>query len=140
MNVIGVKVSGLLVAIALVGCGPRMVIEPPALPKEAITFQAGYTETFDRVLRALDAEGYDVVIADRQRGYIETRPRTLAKPEGGGPFEYQTYLIVRVGGGWRESWATVRSLVLPGYPKERQQLIDRLQGGKSPPPPEGETP
>jgi hypothetical protein len=115
---------GLLVA----ACGPRMVGEPP-VPADAVTFRMSYHKTFDRVLRTLEDARYDVVIADRDRGYIETRPRAVAPPDGpGGPFEYQSYVVIRIGGGWRQSWAVVRLLVLPSYPKEREQLIDQLRG------------
>jgi hypothetical protein len=111
-------------------CVPRYLDGPSQLPEDAIRFQMSYPQTFDRIVRTLLDDGYTITVADRERGVIETRPRELkGAGELGGPFEYRTFLSIRVGGGWRDSWALVHVLLVPSYPKERERVIEQLKQG-----------
>ncbi|MBI3622294.1 MAG: hypothetical protein HY208_08930 [Nitrospirae bacterium] len=115
---------------ALAACAPRYLDASPKLPEEALRFQAGYPQTFDRIVRTLEEDGYAITVADRERGVIETRPRLVKGDDApGGPFDYRTFLSIRVGGGWRDSWAVVHVLLVPGYPRERERVIQHLQEG-----------
>lgn len=122
--------AGLLVA----ACASPYYRAPPQLPENAVRFQVGYPKTFSRIVQTLQDEGFEIAAADRERGIIETRPRELkASATPGGPFEYRTIVSIRVGGGWRSSWAAVNVLLVPSYPKEQERLIERLkQGVQSP--------
>jgi len=115
-------------------CAPRYANGPPKLPDDAIRFQLSYSKAFDRIVQTLEEGGYDLVVADRENGIIETRPRVLkgdAAP--GGPFDYRTFLSIRVGAGWRDAWAVVHLLLVPGYPKEQERVLQQLQEGLSRP-------
>ncbi len=136
---IGGRFNGGIVRLALIGavvmmvtaaCAPRYLEAPARLPEGAIRFQMSYPQAFDRIVRTLQRDGYDITVADRESGAIETRPRELKVPtEPGGPFDYRTFLSIRVGGGWRDSWAVVHVLLVPGYPKERERVMQQLQEG-----------
>lgn len=119
-----------VMAVASAACAP-VYVQPPRLPEDAITFRMGYPRAFDLILRTLEADGYEIAVADRERGFIETRPKAV-KPAPAGDFDHKTFVTIRVGGGWRESWAVVNLVVLSGYPKERERLIERLQGERKP--------
>jgi hypothetical protein len=109
-------------------CAPMPRGEPPPLPEHTITFYTSYNASFDRILRTLRGDGYDIAVADREAGIIQTRPKALAREEtNGGPLEYRTFFLIMVRGSWRESLATVDLVVLPSYPKERDTVIKQLE-------------
>jgi len=113
---------------------PYYYYEAPPVPENAIRFQVGYPKAFDRIVQTLQNDGFEVVAADREHGIIQTRPRKLKAMEGANsPFEYQTVVSIRVGGGWNSSWAAVNVMLVPSYPKEEERVIEKLkQGMKSP--------
>jgi hypothetical protein len=131
--------AGIWVTVAMAGllvtaCVSPYYMEPPQLPENAVRFQVGYPQTFDRIVQTLQNDGFKIAAADRERGIIETQPRELkASATPGGPFEYQTVVSIRVGGSRQSAWATVQVLLVPSYPKEQDRIIEQLkQGVKSP--------
>jgi len=121
---------GALVMVLAAACAPRYRDTSPPLPEDTLRFQTSYHKTFDRIVRTLQDDGYAIIVADRDLGVIETRPRLLKGDESqGGQFDYRTFLSIRVGGGWSDSWAIVHVLLVPGYPKERERVLQELQEG-----------
>jgi hypothetical protein len=119
-------VTGLLVA----ACASPYYLQAPPVPENAIRFQAGYPQVFDRIVRTLEADGFELATADREHGVVETRPRELkAAASSAGPFEYQTVVSIRVGGTRNSAWATVQVLLVPSYPKEQDRIIEQLKRG-----------
>lgn len=119
-------VTGLMVA----ACVSPYYYQPPPVPQNAIRFQAGYPQVFDRIVRTLQADGFELVTADQEHGIVETRPRELkAAASPSGPFEYQTVVSIRVGGSRNSAWATVQVLLVPSYPKEQDRIIEELKRG-----------
>ena len=120
-------IAGVSLLLAACAPGPRFGALPP-VPDHAVTFDVGYNQAFDRIVRTLREAGYHMAIADHRSGVIETRPRPLSdQASTGGPFEYQTFFSIRVRGGWSSSWALVNLLVLPTYPEERERMIEKLK-------------
>jgi hypothetical protein len=125
-----VAVIGVLGGVVAAACVPRYAMESPQLPENAVKFQVGYPQAFDRIVRTLETDGFEIALVDRERGIIETRPRELkASAAPGGPFEYRTVVSIRVGGGWNSSWATVHVVLVPNYPKEENRVIEQLKQG-----------
>jgi len=126
----GVALAGLLAA----SCYSPYYYAAPPVPENAIRFQVGYPKAFDRIVQTLQNDGFEIAAADREHGFIETRPRKLKAAEGANsPFEYQTVVSIRAGGGWNSSWATVNVMLVPSYPKEQERVIEKLEHGvKSP--------
>jgi hypothetical protein len=119
-------VTGLLVA----GCVYPYYYQAPPVPENAIRFQAGYPQVFDRIVRTLEADGFVLATTDQEHGIVETRPRELkAAATPSGPFEYQTVVSIRVGGTRNSAWATVQVLLVPSYPKEQDRIIEQLKRG-----------
>ena len=128
-------VAGMVAA----SCASPYYYEAPPVPENAVRFQVGYPKAFDRIVRTLENDGFEVAAADREHGVIETRPRELKASEGaGGPFEYRTVVSIRVGGGWNSSWAAVNVMLVPSYPKEQERVIEKLKQGVKSPAGEGE--
>lgn len=102
--------------------------EPIDVPKEAVMFQYGYETAFDRTIRALEAEGYEVAIADRRSGIIQTHPKTLNVAAEGSPVQYRGVYMVRLDGDSERSWGVIRFALLPELPEEREKLVRALEG------------
>ncbi|MBI3802661.1 MAG: hypothetical protein HY282_02735 [Nitrospirae bacterium] len=102
--------------------------EPEELPKDAVMFPFGYSTAFDRIGDALEAEGYDIAIADKQAGLIQTNLKDLAIAPEGSKLQYHGFYRVHVDGDRDRSWALIQFLVMPELPGEREKLISRIQG------------
>ena len=125
----GVTLAGLLAA----SCYSPYYYSAPPVPENAIRFQVGYPKAFDRIIQTLQNDGFEIAAADREHGFIETRPRKLKAAEGANsPFEYQTVVSIRAGGGWNSSWAAVNVMLVPSYPKEQERVIEKLKQGVAP--------
>jgi len=131
-----IRRMGTWVVVAMAGMmaaacySPYYYQPPPPVPENAVRFQVGYPKAFDRIVQTLQNDGFEIAAADREHGVIETKPRELKASAGpGGPFEYRTVVSIRVGGGWNSSWATVNVLLVPGYPKEQERVIEQLKEG-----------
>ena len=103
--------------------------EPPVeFPKEAVMFQYGYSTAFDKTVQALEAEGYELAIADRENGIIQTHPKVLGLASEGSPVEYRGVYMIRLDGDSARSWGVIRFALLPELPGEREKLVRALQG------------
>jgi hypothetical protein len=111
---------------ALAGCvqAPGMV-ESQQAPRDVIDLRLGYPEAFDRVVKALEREGYEIEAADERVGLIRTAPK---EREGSGGVAYKTAVIVRMGGTDRESWLAVDHVAIPTFPEEERKIEDALKG------------
>lgn len=130
MRRIGLWVVATMTWMMAAACYSPYYYEPPPMPENAIRFQVGYPKAFDRIVKTLQTDGFEIAAADHEHGVIETKPRELKSAAGpGGPFEYRTVVSVRVGGGWNSSWAVVNVLLVPSYPKEQERVIEELKQG-----------
>lgn len=111
--------------VALAGCVQSPTMAESSAPRDVIDLRLGYPEAFDRVVRALEREGYEVEVADERVGMIRTAPKSH---EGGGGISYKTAVIVRMGGTDRESWLAVDHVAIPTFPEEEQKIKDMLKG------------
>lgn len=118
-----------------VGCAskPERREPPPDFPRDAVMFQYGFNEAFERIVRALETQGYQVAFADRRSGRIETYPKEMTEVAQGA-VQYRGVYMIRVDGDDDRSWGIIRFALLPELPGEREKLIGALQG--TPPPPE----
>jgi len=89
-----------------------------------IDLRLGYSEAFDRVVRFLEKEGYEVQ-ADARTGLIRTVPKTR---EGSDGVSYKVAVVVRMGGNDRQSWLTVDQIAIPTFPDDEKRLKDALKG------------
>ncbi len=112
-------------------------MEPSDLPKEAVMFQFGYLAAFERMVNALEAEGYNVVIADQRAGFIQTELKEISvasdsvgseAANGEAKLKYRGFYRIRLEGGRDRSWALIQFLVVPELPGEQKKLIRRIQG------------
>jgi hypothetical protein len=119
---------GILLVLGVAGCaGPRAEqMDRPSLPKEAVLYEAGARQTFDRIVKTLEKNGYETEIADRQAGFIKTRPRDL-DIKGEGQMEYKGFYVVRVGPRREGSFAVINFIVVPDLPRERENLLKQLE-------------
>ena len=95
-------------------------------------FQFGYPTAFDKTTQALEADGYEVAIADRRTGIIQTHPKPLAVMSEGSPVQYRGVYMIRLEGDSSRSWGVIRFALLPELPEERAKLVRALQGEESP--------
>ncbi|MFZ5862182.1 MAG: hypothetical protein ACOYXR_04985 [Nitrospirota bacterium] len=112
-------------AFALAGCVESPVMMGPRSAHEVIDLHLAYPEAFDRVVRALEREGYEIEAADERFGLIRTAPTVR---EGAGGVSYQTAVIVRMGGTDHESWLAVDHVAVPTFPDEERKIEDVLKG------------
>lgn len=124
-----------LLILLLTGCatGPERREPPTDFPKDAVMFQFGYPTAFDRIIDALEAEGYDIAIADERAGFIQTHPKNIDLAQGDA-LQYRGFYRIQIDGDRDRSWAMIQFLVLPELPGEREKLINRIQGGTPPTP------
>jgi hypothetical protein len=99
--------------------------EPSQPSADVIDLQIGYAEAFDRVVDALEREGYEIETADERVGLIRTTPK---KREGAGGVSYKVAVIVRMGGTARESWLAVDQIAIPTFPEDERKIKDALKG------------
>ncbi|MBI3607885.1 MAG: hypothetical protein HY207_07955 [Nitrospirae bacterium] len=83
-----------------------------------------YSEAFDRVVRLLEKEGYEVQ-ADERTGLIRTVPKTRAGSDG---VSYKVGVVVRMGGTDRESWLTVDQIAVPTFPDDERRIKELVKG------------
>jgi hypothetical protein len=114
-----------VVVLALSGCVGSPVVADPRSAHEVIDVRLGYPEAFDRVVRALEREGYEIEVADERVGLIRTAPKSH---DGAGGVSYKTAVIVRMGGTDRESWLAVDHVAIPTFPDEERKINDMLKG------------
>lgn len=114
--------------LAACATGPERKEPPEDFPKEAVMFQFGYSTAFDRLVGALEAEGYDIAVADERAGFIQTDPKEIRVAPQDGGLQYRGLYRIQVDGGRDRSWALVQFLVVPELPGEREKLINRVQG------------
>ena len=116
----------LVIVVALMGCvASPMVDQPDRSVADVIDLRIGYPEAFDRVVKALEREGYEIETADERVGLIRTTPK---KREGAGGVSYKVAVIVRMGGTGRESWLAVDQVAIPTFPEDERKLKDLLKG------------
>jgi hypothetical protein len=107
--------------------------EPPMdFPKEAVMFPFGYPTAFDKTIDALEADGYELAIADRRAGVIQTHPKTMDLAPEGSPIQYRGVYMIRLDGDSDRSWGVIRFALLPELPSEREKLVKALQGEEAP--------
>jgi hypothetical protein len=111
--------------VALAGCVQSPGMVESQAPRDVIDLRLGYPEAFDRVVKALEREGYEIDVADERMGMIRTAPKAH---DGSGGVSYKTVVIVRMGGTDRESWLAVDHLAIPTFPAEEQKIEDVLKG------------
>ncbi len=63
--------------LAACATGPEQREPPEDFSKDAVMFKFGYSTAFDRIKEALEAEGYDIAVADQRAGFIQTHPKDL---------------------------------------------------------------
>lgn len=112
----------------------RMEAAPEDLPKEAVMFQFGYPTAFGRIVDALEAEGYDVAVADERAGFIQTYPKKVDVATKDPNLQYRGLYRIQVDGDRNRSWALIQFMLVPEFPGEREKLLDRIQGGTPPTP------
>jgi hypothetical protein len=115
----------LVVVVALIGCAQSpTVVAPSRAAADVIDLQLGYPEAFDRVIRTLEREGYEIEVADERVGLIRTMPKTR---EGAG-VSYKVAVIVRMGGTDRESWVAVDQVAIPTFPDDERRIKELFKG------------
>ncbi len=114
-----------VVVLALAGCVESPVMTESRAPREVIDVRLGYPEAFDRVVKALEREGYEIEVADERVGLIRTAPKSH---DGAGGVSYKTAVIVRMGGTDRDSWLAVDHVAIPTFPDEERKINDVLKG------------
>lgn len=113
-------------AVTIAGCvASPMAAHPDRSEADVIDLRIGYPEAFDRVVKALEREGYEIETADERVGLIRTTPKSR---EGAGGVSYKVAVIVRMGGTGRESWLAVDQVAIPTFPEEERKLKDLLKG------------
>ena len=91
---------------------------------DVIDLRMSYQKAFDRVVRLLEKEGYEVK-ADERTGLIQTVPKLR---EGSDGVSYKIGVVVRMGGNDRESWLAVDQIAIPTFPDDEKRLKDALKG------------
>jgi hypothetical protein len=119
-------VGGAVVALMAVGCAQSPPTMEHQRPVDVIDLRIGYPEAFDRVIKALKGEGYEIEVADERVGVIRTVPKAHQGTEGG--VSYETVVMVRMGGTDRESWLSADYVAIPSFPDEERKLQDLLKG------------
>ncbi|MEO5658034.1 MAG: hypothetical protein ABIO65_07030 [Nitrospiria bacterium] len=116
-----------LVLLSLAACvqSPSRMATQPREAGEVIDLRIGYPEAFDRVVRALEREGYEIDAADERVGVIRTVPKAR---EGAGGVAYKVAVMVRMGGTDRESWLAVDQVAIPTFPEDEKRLKEILKG------------
>ena len=126
-RVVGIAFFFLFSACAV---APEMKEPPPEFSKDAVMFQFSYATAFDKIVQALESEGYDIAIADERAGVIQTHPKELAVAPEGSPVKYRGLYMVQVDGDSRRSWAMIRFVLVPELPGEKEKLIQKIEGEK----------
>lgn len=124
LTVINGVMAGLLV-MGLNACAERPMSTEPRMPEDVIELRIGYPQAFDRVVQALEREGYEIDAADERVGLIRTVPKS--RPGAGG-VAYKVAVIVRMGGTDRESWMAVDQMAIPSFPEDEERLKETLKG------------
>lgn len=116
-----------LILISLAACvqSPSRMATQPREAGEVIDLRIGYPEAFDRVVRALEREGYEIDAADERVGVIRTVPKAR---ESAGGVAYKVVVMVRMGGTDRESWLAVDQVAIPTFPEDEKRLKEVLKG------------
>jgi hypothetical protein len=118
----------LLLLLTACATGPERREPPEDFPKDAVMFQFGYSAAFDRIVGALEAEGYDIAIADERAGFIQTHPKEINVTPSEPGLQYRGLYRIQADGDRDRSWALIQFLVVPEMPGEREKLINRIQG------------
>lgn len=118
----------LLFLLTACATGPERREPPEDFPKDAVMFQFGYSAAFDRIVSALEAEGYDIAVADERAGFIQTHPKEINITPAEPGLQYRGLYRIQVDGGRDRSWALIQFLVVPELPGEREKLVNRIQG------------
>lgn len=124
LKVLNGVMAGLL-AVGLSACAERPMSTEPRMPEDVIELRIGYPQAFDRVVQALEREGYEIDAADERVGLIRTVPKS--RPGAGG-VAYKVAVIVRMGGTDRESWMAVDQMAIPSFPEDEERLKETLKG------------
>lgn len=121
-----------IVFLLLTACatGPERRETPQDFPKEAVMFQFGYPTAFDRIVNALEAEGYEVAVADERAGFIQTHPKDVNVTPEDPNLQYRGLYRIQVDGDRDRSWALIQFMVVPEMPGEREKLVNRIQGAQ----------
>ncbi len=126
------KKAILFIFLLLTACatGPERRETPQDFPKEAVMFQFGYPAAFDRIVNALEAEGYEVAVADERAGFIQTHPKNVNVTPEDPNLQYRGLYRIQVDGDRDRSWALIQFMVVPEMPGEREKLVNRIQGAQ----------
>ncbi|MFZ5875398.1 MAG: hypothetical protein ACOYXU_03205 [Nitrospirota bacterium] len=119
-------VAACAAAVALAGCAQSSPMMEPGAPRDVIDLRLPYPEAFDRAVKALEGQGYEIDVADERVGMIRTAPKTREGTADG--VTYTTVVIVRMGGTDRESWLAVDHLTIPSFPDQERKTKDLLKG------------
>ncbi|HZR45073.1 MAG TPA: hypothetical protein VFA47_00100 [Candidatus Manganitrophaceae bacterium] len=121
-----------LLLLAACATAPEMKEPPVDYPKEAVMFREGYQTVFDKTVHALEGDGYEIAVADRQAGIIQTHPKVLNIAPEGSQIQYRGVYMIRLDGDSGRSWGVIRFALLPELPGERENLVKALQGEEAP--------
>ncbi len=117
--------SSAVLGLVLLGCVQGQGVYQSSRPTaDVIELRLGYSEVFDRVVRLLEKEGYEVQ-ADERTGLIRTVPKTRKGSDG---VSYKVGVVVRMGGNDRESWLTVDQMAVPTFPEDEKRLKELVKG------------
>jgi len=116
--------SSAVLGLVLLGCVERQGVYESSRPSaDVIELRLSYPEAFDRVVRLLEKEGYEVQ-ADERTGLIRTAPKVR---EGSDGVSYKVGVVVRMGGTDSESWLTVDQIAVPTFPEDEKRLKNALK-------------
>lgn len=96
------------------------------LPEDAVLYISDASVVFDRMISALEKNGYEIEIIDRAAGYIQTRPKDI-DIQGNAALHYKGFYVIRVGPRRDGAFAVIRFAVVPELPKERDKLMLLLE-------------
>jgi|GEM_PF-2908595 len=127
------RLVGLILLSTAVSCAPSPMVppEPPPLPKDAVFFKEAPRVLFDRIVRTLQKDGYEVE-ADRPRLFVQTQPREL-NGVSSGPLHFEGFFVVEVIPRRGGSSALIHFVVEPQLPGEREKLLKQLKPMEQPP-------
>ncbi len=116
--------AAVLILAVISGC----VTAPPLAPpdEEAVRVRLPYVTAFDRLLSRLRAEGYEIAIAEKSIGIIETVPRRI--PGDQGRLQHKSMLSFLLQGNRSFTDIYLRVIVTSDDPAERDRTLELLRG------------
>lgn len=99
--------------------------EPAIEEEEGISIQLPYSKAFEKIVNLLESEGYNIALADKGVGIIETVPRQVPGEEGS--IHHNALLSLLLRGNHSETTVYLRVIVTSDYPDERKKMIESLK-------------